>query len=204
MSSPARGSNQVIRNPRTQRLKLLAILLVCAAPVIASYLMYYVFPPTGRTNFGDLIQPQRPVPELTLSQPDGKPYAFKALLGQWVMLHIDSGACDAACTSKLYALRQQRTMTGKERERIDRVWLISDSVAPDAQMLEREYAGTIVLRADAAQLQALFPVEPGRSLRDYLYIIDPIGNLMMRFPADGDPARIRKDLGRLLKASRVG
>lgn len=204
VSSPVRGSNPVIRNPRIQRLKLLAILLVCAAPVIASYLMYYVFPPTGRTNFGDLIQPQRPVPDLTLSQPDGKPYAFKALLGQWVILHIDSGACDADCTSKLYALRQQRTMTGKERERIDRVWLISDSVTPDAQMLEREYAGTIVLRADAAQLQTLFPVEPGRSLRDYLYIIDPIGNLMMRFPADGDPARIRKDLGRLLKASRVG
>lgn len=203
-SSATPGPHPAPRNARTQRIKLLAILLVCAAPVIFSYLMYYVFPPAGRTNFGELIQPQRPVPELTLSQPDGTPYAFKALLGQWVILHIDAGACEAACQSKLYAMRQQRTMTGKDRDRIDRVWLVSDSTAPDASMLEREYAGTVVLRADAAQLQTLFPVEPGRSLRDYLYIIDPLGNLMMRFPADGEPARIRKDIGRLLKASRVG
>ena len=202
--STASGPLPATRNARTQRLKLLAVLLVCAAPVIVSYLMYYVFPPSGRTNFGELIQPQRPVPALTLSQPDGTPYAFKALLGQWVILHIDAGACEAACQSKLYAMRQQRTMTGKDRDRIDRVWLVNDTTAPDATMLEREYAGTLVLRADAAQLQTLFPVEPGRSLRDYLYIIDPLGNLMMRFPADGEPARIRKDIGRLLKASRVG
>ena len=182
----------------------MAILLVCAAPVILSYLMYYVFPPVGRTNFGELIEPQRPVPELKLSQTDGTPYAFKALLGQWVILHIDAGACEAACLSKLYALRQQRTMTGKDRDRIDRVWLVNDTTAPDVALLERDYAGTLVLRADASQLQTLFPVEPGRSLRDYLYIIDPLGNLMMRFPADGEPARIRKDIGRLLKASRVG
>ena len=60
------------------------------------------------------------------------------------------------------------------------------------------------LNADPAELAPVFPVEAGRRLEDYLYLIDPRGNLMMRFPATGEPARIRKDLGRLLKASRVG
>jgi hypothetical protein len=185
------------------RLKLFGILLVCAAPVIASYLAYYVLPPSGRTNFGDLIQPQRPVPELALSTPDGKPYRFSGLLGQWVLLHADAGACGPACVDKLFALRQQRTMTGKERERIDRVWFVTDATTPAAD-LGREYEGTIILRADPAELAALFPVEPGKRVEDYLYVVDPVGNLMMRFPAGGEPAKIRKDIGRLLKASRVG
>jgi len=188
---------------RRQRLKLLAILLVCAAPVIASYLAYYVMPPLGRTNFGDLVEPQRPVPDLRLSAPDGAAFKFESLRGRWVLLQFDSGQCDAACLDKLYALRQQRTMTGKDRERIERVWLIGDAAALPAA-LAQDYAGTIALRADPAELGAVFPVEAGRRLQDYLYVIDPLGNLMMRFPATGEPARIRKDLGRLLKASRVG
>lgn len=188
---------------RRARLKLVGILLVCAAPVIASYLAYYVLPPGGRTNFGDLVEPQRPVPELALAARDGSPYRFSALLGQWVVLQADSGACAPACVDKLFALRQQRTMTGKDRDRIERVWFVTDA-APPAADLDREYPGTIVLRADPAELAALLPVEPGKRIEDYLYVVDPVGNLMMRFPATGDPAKIRKDIGRLLRASRVG
>jgi cytochrome oxidase Cu insertion factor (SCO1/SenC/PrrC family) len=188
---------------RNARLKLVAVLLVCASPVIASYLAYYVLPPMGRTNYGTLIEPQRPVPELKLVGADGTPARFAAHLGQWVLLQVDAGACDRACADKLYALRQQRTMTGKDRDRIDRVWLVTDGTAPSAELM-RDYEGTVVLRADPAELAALLPVEPGRRVEDYLYVVDPIGNLMMRFPADGDPAKIRKDISRLLKASRVG
>jgi hypothetical protein len=186
---------------RRQQLKLIALVLFFAAPVIASYLAYYVLPPSGRTNYGELIQPQRPAPALALSTPDGSPYRFASLLGQWVLLQVDGGACDPTCTDKLFALRQQRTMTGRERDRIDRVWLVDDAVTP---VLSPDYEGTLVLRADPAELARWLPVDPGRSVRDYLYVIDPLGNLMMRFPADGEPARIRKDIGRLLRASRVG
>lgn len=192
-----------VRVRRIQRLKLLAILLVCAAPVIASYLVYYVFPPMGRTNFGTLIEPQRPTSDLRLTALDGKPQTLAPLLGQWLLVQVHSADCDKACADKLYSLRQYRTMTGKDRERIDRVWLITGSGTPD-ESLSREYAGTVMLRADAAALAARFPVEPGRRPEDYLYVIDPMGNLMLRFVADGDPARIRKDIGRLLRASRVG
>ena len=189
--------------PGRGRLKLIAVLLVCASPVIASYLMYYAFPPSGRTNFGTLIEPQRPVPALRLTDLDGRPYRIDALLGQWVLLQIDGGACAAACADKLFALRQQRTMTGKNRDRIDRLWLVTDS-APIPAALLRDHDGTIVVRADPAALAALLPLEPGRRAEDYLWVIDPLGNLMMRFPADGEPSKIRKDIGRLLRASRVG
>jgi hypothetical protein len=184
------------------RLKLIGVVLVCAAPVIASYLAYYVLPPTGRTNFGTLIEPQREVAALRLTDGAGQPYRMDALRGEWVLLQADSGACDPRCADKLHALRQQRTMTGKERDRVERVWLVTDAVRPAAALLE-PYEGTVVLGADRAQLEALMPVEAGRRLEDYLWVVDPKGHLMMRFPADGDPSRIRRDLGRLLKASRV-
>jgi cytochrome oxidase Cu insertion factor (SCO1/SenC/PrrC family) len=188
---------------RIQRIKLLAVLLVCASPVIASYLAYYVFPPMGRTNFGELIEPQRPVPALQLQSLQGQPTQWQPLLGQWILLQVDSGRCDTPCADKLYALRQHRTMTGKERERIDRVWLVSDDLGVSASVLEG-HEGLVTWRAPAQQLAQWLPVEPGRSMTDYLYVIDPQGNLMMRFDAKGEPKRIHKDISRLLKASRIG
>lgn len=188
---------------RIQRIKLLAVLLVCASPVIASYLAYYVFPPMARTNFGELIEPQRPVPELKLQSLQGEPTQWRPLLGQWVLLQVDGGRCDTPCADKLYALRQHRTMTGKERERIDRVWLVSDNAPVSAAVLEG-HEGLVTWRAEASQLAGWLPVEPGRSMTDYLYVIDPQGNLMMRFDAKGEPKRIHKDIARLLKASRIG
>jgi hypothetical protein len=188
---------------RHARLKLLGVLLVCAAPVIASYLAYYVVPPSGRTNYGTLIEPQRPVPELRVSGLDGAPARFAALRGKWVLLHVDAGGCGRDCEAKLFALRQHRTMTGKERERVERAWLVTDAATPPAALLA-EFEGTVVLRGDPTELAALLPVEPGRRVEDYLYVVDPLGNLMMRFPADGEPSKIRKDISRLLKASRIG
>ena len=188
---------------RIQRIKLLAVLLVCASPVIASYLAYYVFPPMGRTNFGELIEPQRPVPALQLQSLQGQPTQWQPLLGQWVLVQVDSGRCDTPCADKLYALRQHRTMTGKERERIDRLWLVSDDAAVLPTVLEG-HEGLVTWRASAQQLAQWLPAEPGRSMTDYLYVIDPQGNLMMRFDARGEPKRIHKDIVRLLKASRIG
>lgn len=188
---------------RIQRMKLLAVLLVCASPVLASYLAYYVFPPMGRTNFGELIEPQRPVPALELQTLQGESTPWQPLLGQWVLLQVDQGRCDTPCADKLHALRQHRTMTGKERERIDRVWLVTDSAPVSPSVLEG-HEGLVTWRAQAQQLATWLPVEAGRSMTDYLYVIDPQGNLMMRFDAKGEPRRIHKDISRLLKASRIG
>lgn len=195
LSAPAAG--QRLR----QRVKLIALLALFASPVVASYLAYYVFPPAGRTNYGTLIEPQRPMPSLRLEDERGAPTSPSSLRGQWLLVQVDSGACDARCQAKLYALRQQRTMTGKHRDRIDRVWLVDDA---SAVVLPGEFEGTRVMRGSASELQAWLPTEPGRGVREHIYLVDPLGNLMMRFPADGDPAKIHKDLSRLLRASRVG
>ena len=184
---------------------LYLLLAVCVAPVIASYTAYYLLPPSGRTNYGALIEPQRPLPALTLRQLDGTAVDAASLRGSWLMVQVDGGDCEAACQKKLWQMRQVRLTTGKDADRVQRVWLIVDE-APLATLVMREYDGTLFLRARADELDAFMPLpaEPGAGLADSIWLIDPLGNLMLRWPKDADPSRMKKDLIKLLKTSGIG
>jgi len=195
-----------VESPRTRshwrRYRILyAVVAVCVAPVVASYFAYYVLPPDRRTNFGALIEPQRPVPSLNLRTVDGRPFQLKSLAGKWILLTVDHGECDQSCADKLFVMRQQRLMTGKDRDRIERVWLIDDS-APLSTLVIREHEGAHFLRADAAELRAWLPAGDGAGrIENYIYVVDPFGNLMLRWPGQGEPGSIKRDLARLLRAS---
>ena len=184
--------------------KLLLIVLVCAAPIILSYFTYYVIKPQSRTNYGHLIDPRDyPIPVLGTTALDGKPVALDAYRGKWIMLQADKGDCQAACEKKLYDMRQLRLTQGKEMDRIERVWLITDA-SPLDTVLMREFDGTHMLRVNADALRAWLPVDTGTTVADHIYLIDPRGHLMMRFPKDADANKIKKDLSKLLKASAIG
>lgn len=186
------------------RLRLLTVLLACAAPVIASYLTYYVIRPDGRTNYGELIQPSRSWPaDLALRDLAGQPVAPAALRGQWLLVTVGDASCDAACEARLYMQRQLREMLGRERDRIDRVWLITGSGTPAPALREAiEATGAVwALRADHEAVARWLAPAPGQALEDHLYIVDPMGEWMMRMPADPTPQKIKRDLDRLLRAS---
>ncbi|HJV81588.1 cytochrome C oxidase subunit I [Noviherbaspirillum sp.] len=192
------------KQQNTGRWKLLAIIAVCVAPLIASYLTYYVIKPQGRTNYGTLLDPRaHPIPALGGSTLDGKPAGLDAYKGKWLMLQVADSDCDASCQKKLYDMRQLRLTQGKDMDRIERVWLITDE-KPLETLLIREYDGTHMLRVKPEALKSWLPAEAGTTSADHIYLIDPLGNLMMRFPRDADPNKIKKDLARLLKASRIG
>lgn len=189
---------------RKGRWKLLAVLLVCAAPMLGSYLTYYVIKPTGRTNYGALLDPrQHPVPALGVTTLDGKPASLEAYKGKWIMLQTGNGACLDACRKQLFAMRQLRLMQGKDMERVERVWLITDAEPLDTTLM-REFEGTRMLRVQPEALARWLPVEAGGDASEHMYLIDPLGNLMMRFPKDADPAKVKKDIAKLLKASAIG
>lgn len=202
MPNPTESSSRPGAPRRSTRM-LWLVLAVCAAPVIASYLAYYVFPPKGRTNYGELVLPQRPVPALALTQLDGTPFDAQSLRGKWVMVQVAPGDCDAACAERLYNMRQVRATTGRERDRIERVWLVSDA-APLSTVIMREHDGTLFLRAQPAELERFLALPEGGRLIDHIWLIDPLGNLMLRWPKDADPNKMKRDVNKLLKASRVG
>ncbi len=186
------------------RWKLLAVLLVCAAPLIFSYLTYYVIKPSGRTNYGTLIDPRlHPIPALESSALDGKPAKLEDFKGKWLMVHVAPGDCQKACKDQLVAIRQLRLMQGKHHTRIERVWLITDQQPLDT-VLMRVIDGTRMLRVNPEAVAKWLPVEQGGNMNDHIYLIDPLGNLMMRFPKNADPAKVAKDIGKLLKASAIG
>lgn len=186
------------------RWKLFLIMAICAAPMIASYLTYYVIKPQSRTNYGALIDPsQYPLPQLKSHTLDGAASGLADYKGKWIILQVAGGDCDDACKARLFAMRQLRLMQGKEMERIERVWLITDEQPLDT-MVMREFDGTDMLRVDANVLHAWLPTDPGTTAADHIYLIDPLGNLMMRFPKNGDPGKMQKDIAKLLLASSIG
>jgi len=187
---------------RSGRLKMILVLLICASPVIASYLSYYVIRPGTRSNYGELIEPMRSLPSaqaLPLHNLQGQPVDPLSLKDQWLLIVVADGACDTGCEKLLYAQRQLRESMGKDKDRLDRVWLVIGN-APRPELLPA-LAQATVLRTEATALAQWLQPAPGQPLSAHLYLVDPMGNWMMRFPPAFEPAKVKKDLERLLRAS---
>lgn len=187
-----------VRRRARRTLSLLA--LVCIAPVVASYAAYYWLRPAAHVNYGELLGAP-PAPEISGIASDGAPVRLSGLRGRWVLLFADDAACAARCERKLYATRQARTMQGQERDRVVRVWLQAAAApAPSAELLA-QHPGMIVIRGDARQWDAL--PGPGGGAAN-VYLLDPLGNMVLRYPSDPDIRGLAKDLERLLRASQIG
>ena len=170
------------------------ILAMCAAPVIASYVAYYFWLPTSHVNYGELIAPHA-LPDATLIATDGGTFRLTELKGQWILLMAAPAACDEGCRRNLVYMRQVRLAQGKETERIERVWLLTGAGSPDPALIA-EHPGLRIARNAPSVAPEAYSA-PGQ-----IHVVDPLGNLMMRFPADPDPRRMLKDLARLLRHSK--
>jgi len=191
------------RRTRVGRWKMLLVLALCATPVVASYITYYVVRPDARRVFGTLIEPQRPLPDLIGASLDGAKRNLRELKGQWLLVSVAGGGCDARCQQHLYLQRQIRESLGKEKDRVDRVWLVNDAVAP-SDVLAPALKDSTVLQVPGAALAQWLSADTGRALPEHLYLVDPLGNWMLRFPADLDPAgaaKAKRDIERVLRAS---
>jgi hypothetical protein len=203
MPSPQQIAADPVARTRVGRWKMMLVLLICAAPVVASYFTYYVLRPEGRRNYGDLIDPQRPLPDLVGTTLDGRSVNLRTLKEQWLLLSVAGGACDVACANHLYFQRQLREGLGKNKDRLDRVWLVDDA-APVAEALLPALRDATVLRVPRAALAQWLSPQTGQQLEDHLYVVDPMGNWMMRFTPGVDlksAPKIKKDLEHLMRGS---
>ena len=200
LPQPDQASADAAAGTRKGRWKMLGLMLVCATPVIASYLAYYVIRPEGRRNYGELIDPQRPLPTWTGVDTQGRTVPLTSLKDQWLLLSVADSACNEACVQHLYLQRQLRETLGREKDRLDWVWLRTGS-APVSEALQKATAAAHVLQVDAQAVASWLQPAPGHKIEDHLYVVDPLGNWMMRFPANLDPAQAKRDLDRLLRAS---
>ena len=203
-SLPPAVVDERTRRTWSGRLQMALILLVCAAPVIASYLAVYVLrPAAGEAAYGDLIQPSVGLPDVTGTDLQGGRVPLRSLKGQWLLVTVGPSSCDAACEQRLFLQRQLREMLGRERERLDKVWLVTDDAPLSPALLQAVTGGVPVqvLRVPRADVQTWLKPARGQQLDDHLYLVDPMGEWMMRLPATPDPAKAKRDLDRLLRAS---
>ena len=184
------------RQARGRRMLLLVAALFLV-PLAVAFALYYGtdWRPGRRTNHGDLIVPARPLPAIAPAAAGG-PAPFH---GKWSLVYVGDGACDAACAAVLVTMRQTRLALANEMGRVQRVFITTGGEI-DRERLGRDHPGLLVLEP-AEPLLAAFPRE--RAPTD-LYIVDPLGNLMMRFDSRANPKGLLQDLKKLLTLSQIG
>lgn len=182
---------------------MLLVLLACAAPVVASYVSYFVLRPQQRSNYATLVQPTRTMPAVEATTLEGTTVSLASQRGQWLLVAVGPAGCDQPCERRLHMQRQLREMLGRDRDRVDKVWLVTDSAALRQPLLDavRARPEVTVLRVDVADVSTWLEPDAGRRVEDHLYLVDPMGEWMMRLPVDPDPAKVKRDLERLLRAS---
>jgi hypothetical protein len=182
------------------RLQLTLIALVFFGPLILATWLYFGgsnLQPSGKTNNGEILQP---IVTLTDVVPDS-PFT-RHLDGQWLLIYANEGACDDACDNALFTLRQSRLMLGNDMDRLLRVFLHGE-IPPDTVTFNDKYAGTVAIR-DVALGQLLRGKIPAGLPAGGYFLVDPLGNLVMYFPPDIDPAAMVDDVSHLLELSRIG
>lgn len=184
---------------RAHKQKLLAMMALLLAPVVISYALHYSDYRPSTINYGELIDMEN-FEGTAVNQIDNTIFRSKDIHGKWTMLTVDSGDCDEYCNQKLYKMRQVRLVQNKEMHRVERLWLIDDNATIEPSLTET-YDGTLFVNTkDSDILQSLKPIE---SQRKHIYLVDPIGNVMMRFPENADPSAMVEDLKRLLHVSQL-
>lgn len=186
---------QATRPEARSRRTLWLIAAVALAPVLLSYTIYYVFPREAGANYGTLL-PTAPAPAIAGTASDGTPFRLEDLRGRWVLLAAGASGCDTECEQALYATRQARAMQGKDQDRIVRVWLDAGGDAIAAGRMEEP--GLVIVRVSPAVAGALPQAGKG------IVLLDPLGNMVLAYPAAPDIKGLAKDLARLLRASRIG
>ena len=218
-ANAATNAAETAANPkqiRNARIKLVLLFLLFASPVVASYLTYYVIQPQGRTNYGELIVPQRPIVQLRFAPPTpqvpqvpqvhqspqsaGRSGELDApsFKGKWLMVTALTRADLVSLERRLYLMRQVRLTTGKDMDRIERALVLLDDSVPATTVIE-QHTGLNLVRLPVTDWRDTF-----RSGSDRIYLVDPLGNLMLVFPFDPDPSKMKKDIAKLLRASRIG
>ena len=194
---------------RARNLRTLAALAgLFLLPLVLAFYTYYAtgWRPTAHTNHGILITPARPLPAVSLPRVSLEPAPTPApalFHRRWSLVYVGSGECDAACRDTLTVMRQTRLSLNTDMTRVERVFLVTGECC-NREFLAREHSGLVVVDASGVAGEPLLREFPAADRAHTLFIVDPLGNLMMSYDAGSDPRGLRDDLKQLLRLSQIG
>lgn len=185
------------------------LIAVFFAPLVIAFVLYYGIDdwrPGGQTNYGELVQPPRPVPAIELRSVDGEALPEAVFKGKWTLVYIGPGSCDARCREALTLIRQTRLALNDDLPRVQRLFL-STAECCDRAYFTREHPGLLIgtLEGEAgAQLREIFAIDEPVEEAGRIFIVDPLGNLMMSYSPSAEPKGLLQDMKKLLKLSHIG
>ena len=187
-----------------------ALLALFGISYIAAWVFYMSDDMLGMSktsNYGELVSPVQPIGAIALQRMDGSQLNTKELRGKWLLISVGDSGCEQSCQENFYKMRQIRRAMAKDRSRVNRMFLMTDN-GQQASLQEKlkDYEGMEVIGGSGTAVKKLLTILsiPGNDIKDRVFIIDPIGNLMMRYPSEAEPEEMLKDLKRLLKVSKIG
>jgi cytochrome oxidase Cu insertion factor (SCO1/SenC/PrrC family) len=203
----SQAASQAERQLRARNLRTIAALAgLFLLPLLASFVLYYGlhWRPAGMSNHGELVDPAQPLPAVTLIGADGATLSTSdAFTRHWNLVYVGAGACDDECRQTLYFMRQTWLSLNKDMLRVQREFLTTGGEV-DRDFLRTEHADLKVLDASGPQAQALLAAFPEDARKRTLFIVDPLGNLMMRYDSRQTPRGLLDDLRKLLQLSHIG
>ena len=182
---------------------LLLLAVVFLGPMAIAMALYYTgfqWRPEGTMEHGELFRPARPLPPVIMSlvKPNG---GTATLQGKWTLIYAGPGECAAACQQALFEIRQVRLALGRDRDRVQRLYCVTAGT-PDRGFLQAEHPGIGILEVGSSGQELISVI--GQVHDGDIFIADPLGNLMMRYPAGTGMKGIHEDLQHLLKVSTIG
>ena len=198
-------TEQVEKQATRSNTTLWLLIATFAVPIIGAYAYFFFVDDYALGNHGELIDPVIQIESLALSDADGNRLQRDALIHGWKMLYVADARCDSVCQESIYNMRQINTALGKNAGRFKHMIIHTAPMADDfRRLIDAEHSEALHSYASAEPLSRVLSVSPGQLMSNSIYIMDPLGNIMMRFDPGTSPKLILKDLNRLLKISRIG
>lgn len=189
------------------RMFLIGVFAVFFGPLLLATWLFYVpnsWMSSKTQNHGELIQPAKPLDKLKLTSISGENWSKQHFIGKWTLLYIGDENCDLYCEASLFKMRQVRLTLGRDSERVQRKYLGIDN-EKNKQTINEIMHAYPQMQVNWFKLSSITnSLTLYKLQKNFIYLIDPLGNLMMQYSQDATSKGMQKDLKRLLKVSKIG
>jgi cytochrome oxidase Cu insertion factor (SCO1/SenC/PrrC family) len=209
--STAKGTpavNNPIANSKRNPYTVWFVVIAFIAPVILAYIMFFFVDVKSFVNHGEILNPIVHIASFKLKDENNEIIPQDDLTYKWRLISFVGKDCDEQCETRLYDTRQIHRLLAKDQHRLMRMFVHLEPAGDSLiKLIEQTHPNVIHVNGDADTIIDALGAnvrEGAGIMNNETYIMDPMGNVMMRFTQDQPNKEFLYDLKKLLKASQIG